>query len=50
MIKKPPQDPGKTPAVDEDESPGPLAGQRLAEARRAHDITIAEIAKELHLD
>ncbi len=50
MIKKPPQDQGKTPAVDEDESPGLLAGQRLAEARRALDITIAEIAKELHLD
>ena len=50
MIDKPPQDQGKKPAVDDDESPGLLAGQRLAEARRAHDITIAEIAKELHLD
>ncbi len=29
---------------------GPLAGQRLAHARRANDISIAEIAKELHLD
>lgn len=50
MIDKVPQDQGKTNAADEDESPGLLAGQRLAEARRANDITIAEIAKELHLD
>jgi len=50
MIDKPPKDQGKNSAIDEGESPGPLAGQRLAEARRAHDITIAEIAKELHLD
>jgi len=50
MSDKQPQDKGKTPVADEDESPGLLAGQRLAEARRANDITIAEIAKELHLD
>lgn len=29
---------------------GPLAGQRLAEARKARDISIFDIAKELHLD
>jgi cytoskeleton protein RodZ len=50
VIDKQPQDKGKMPVADEDESPGLLAGQRLAEARRANDITIAEIAKELHLD
>jgi cytoskeleton protein RodZ len=32
------------------ESPGPLAGERLAEARREQQITALEIAKELHLD
>ena len=39
-------------AIDDadEESRGPRAGQRLAEARRARDISIAEIAKELHLD
>ena len=50
MTDKQPQDPGKKAVADDDESPGLLAGQRLAEARRANDITIAEIAKELHLD
>ena len=29
---------------------GPLAGQRLAAARKAREISIFEIAKELHLD
>ena len=33
-----------------DDAPGPLAGQRLANARRDNDISISEIAKELHLD
>jgi cytoskeleton protein RodZ len=38
-------------STDTEDSPsGPLAGQRLAIARREHDISIAEIAKELHLD
>jgi len=37
-------------AAGGDEPSGPLAGQRLAEARRANDISIADIAKELHLD
>lgn len=35
---------------DDEESAGPRAGQRLAEARRARDISLAEVAKELHLD
>lgn len=29
---------------------GPLAGERLAEARRAQQISVDEVAKELHLD
>ncbi len=33
-----------------DERPGPVGGERLAEARRAQQITVLEIAKELHLD
>ncbi len=37
-------------ATKDDESGGPLAGQRLAIARRENDISISEIAKELHLD
>ena len=32
------------------ETEGPLAGERLAEARRAQQISVLEIAKELHLD
>ena len=43
--------PNSTPGTSEgDEVTSVLAGQRLAEARRANDISIAEIAKELHLD
>jgi len=38
------------PAVEDDESTGPIGGERLAEARRALQITVLEIAKELHLD
>jgi len=34
----------------EEESQGPLAGERLAEARREQQIAVIEIAKELHLD
>jgi cytoskeleton protein RodZ len=34
----------------EGEPPGPLGGERLAEARRAQQIAVLEIAKELHLD
>jgi len=33
-----------------EESKGPLAGERLAEARRVRQIPVIEIAKELHLD
>ncbi|MDH3907997.1 MAG: helix-turn-helix domain-containing protein, partial [Gammaproteobacteria bacterium] len=29
---------------------GPVAGERLAEARRGQQISVVEIAKELHLD
>jgi len=41
---------GEKPGESDEESQGPRAGQRLAEARRARDISIAEVAKELHLD
>jgi len=34
----------------EDESKGPLCGERLRAARRENDISIRDIAKELHLD
>lgn len=33
-----------------DEASGPVGGERLAEARRAQQIAVLEIAKELHLD
>jgi len=33
-----------------EETHGPLAGERLAEARREQQIAVIEIAKELHLD
>jgi cytoskeleton protein RodZ len=33
-----------------DEAAGPVCGERLAEARRAQQISVNEIAKELHLD
>jgi len=32
------------------ESKGPRCGERLAEARREHQISVLEVAKELHLD
>jgi cytoskeleton protein RodZ len=32
------------------EPPGPLGGERLADARRLQKISVLEIAKELHLD
>jgi cytoskeleton protein RodZ len=32
------------------EGAGPLCGERLAEARREQQITVLEVAKELHLD
>ena len=34
----------------EEEPKGPLGGERLAEARRAQQVSVDEIAKELHLD
>lgn len=34
----------------DDERQGPIGGERLAAARRAQQITVLEIAKELHLD
>jgi cytoskeleton protein RodZ len=34
----------------EAESTGPLGGERLAEARREQQISVLEVAKELHLD
>ncbi len=34
----------------DEESQGPIAGERLAEARREQQIPVIEIAKELHLD
>lgn len=39
----------KSPASDDDEAAA-LAGERLAAARRDQEISLAEIAKELHLD
>ena len=33
-----------------DDGDSPVCGERLAQARRNHDIAIREIAKELHLD
>ena len=36
--------------VESSESSGPLAGERLAAARRELEITILDVAKELHLD
>lgn len=33
-----------------DDHEGPVGGERLAEARRAKQVTVLEIAKELHLD
>ena len=33
-----------------DEPTGPVGGERLAEARRELQISVLEIAKELHLD
>jgi cytoskeleton protein RodZ len=50
MNEKTPPDSNNAPAPSDAESNGPLAGQRLANARRENDISISEIAKELHLD
>ena len=37
-------------ASEPEEPSGPLAGERLANARRELQISVLEIAKELHLD
>ena len=34
----------------EDETNGPVGGERLRKARRENDISVRDIAKELHLD
>ena len=36
--------------TDANKAQGPLAGERLAAARREQQITVLEVAKELHLD
>ena len=36
--------------AQDEEAQGPMAGERLAEARREQQIAVIEIAKELHLD
>ncbi|MGB5245589.1 MAG: RodZ domain-containing protein [Woeseia sp.] len=41
---------GDSPQPDEDARTGPLAGERLAEARRLRQISLPDIARELHLD
>ena len=41
------ESPQQTPDAD---ASGPLGGERLAIARRAHEISASDIAKELHLD
>jgi cytoskeleton protein RodZ len=38
------------PEKSETESEGPVGGERLRKARRANDISLRDIAKELHLD
>ena len=40
----------ETRAEGPEKTAGPLAGERLAAARREQQITVLEIAKELHLD
>ena len=37
-------------AITKDEHAGPVGGERLAEARRKLQISVVDIAKELHLD
>jgi cytoskeleton protein RodZ len=50
MNEDSPKNKDNTAAAGDNESNGPLAGQRLAIARRENDISIADISKELHLD
>jgi cytoskeleton protein RodZ len=43
---------GDTPEIESqpEAQAGPVGGERLAEARRARQISVLEVAKELHLD
>jgi cytoskeleton protein RodZ len=41
---------GEEQADEANKTEGPLAGERLAAARREQQITVLEVAKELHLD
>ena len=43
-------DDNKAPGSSEDDSAGPVGGERLAACRRERGISVHEIAKELHLD
>ena len=43
-------DDNKAPGSSEDDSAGPVGGERLAAGRRERGISVHEIAKELHLD
>jgi len=40
----------ETSVNDEEQEKGPLGGERLRIARRAKDVSVMDIAKELHLD
>jgi cytoskeleton protein RodZ len=44
------QDKQSEEEVPEREREGPIGGERLAQARREHQISVLEVAKELHLD
>ena len=46
----PEEDAGQAHVSSGDGAASPIAGERLAELRRARDISVREIAKELHLD
>ncbi len=50
MIDETEQQQAEEQAADVTKTEGPLAGERLAAARREQQITILEVAKELHLD
>ena len=40
----------KETSNEEDQEEGPVGGERLRAARRANDISVTDVAKELHLD
>ncbi len=50
MIDETEQQQAEEQAADVTKTEGPLAGERLAAARREQQITVLEVAKELHLD